>query len=73
VKLVAGVVTPLLVLAGALALADPALLAGAALALGTVFGVVYAYARYVDFDAGPARGGVGADERERESPRSRTR
>lgn len=74
-KLVAGVVVPGVVLAVALVLVDPVLLAGAGLALGTVFGVVYAYAQYVDFDAEPAPDGVTADEadRERESPRSRTR
>ena len=49
-KLVGGVVLPLLVLSGALVAVDPVLLAGAGLALGTVFGVTYAYAQYVDFD-----------------------
>jgi hypothetical protein len=49
-KLVTGVVLPLCVLAVALVWVDPGLLVGAALALGTTFGVVYAYARYVELD-----------------------
>ncbi|WP_152043268.1 hypothetical protein [Salinigranum salinum] len=49
-KLVTGVVLPLCVLATALVWVDPGLLVGAALALATTFGVVYAYARYVELD-----------------------
>ncbi len=49
-KVVTGVVLPLLVLSVALVRVDPVLLAGAALALGTVFGVTYAYASYVEFE-----------------------
>ena len=49
-KLVTGVALPLVVLSVALVRVDPLLLGGAALALGTVFGVTYAYAKYVDFD-----------------------
>jgi hypothetical protein len=51
VRVVAGTAVPLLVLGGALLRVDPALLGGAGLALGTTFGVVYAYARYVGLDA----------------------
>jgi hypothetical protein len=54
-KLVTGVVLPLCVLAAALVWVDPGLLVGAALALGTTFGVVYAYARYVELDDGGLR------------------
>jgi hypothetical protein len=54
-KLVTGVVIPLCVLAAALVWVDPGLLVGAALALGTTFGVVYAYARYVELDDGGLR------------------
>jgi hypothetical protein len=46
----AGFVVPLVVLAAALVFVDPALLGGAALALCVTFGLVFAYARYVDFD-----------------------
>ena len=53
VKLLGGVALPLLVLSGALVRVDPVLLVGAVLALGSVFGVTYAYAQYVDFDAVP--------------------
>lgn len=49
-KLVTGVALPLLVLSVALVRVDPFLLGGAALALGAVFGVTYAYASYVEFD-----------------------
>jgi hypothetical protein len=49
-RLLVGFVVPLVVLAAALVLVDPALLAGAALALCVTFGLVLAYARYVDFD-----------------------
>jgi hypothetical protein len=51
-----GFVVPLGVLAGALVLVDPTLLAGAALALCVTFGLVLAYARYVDFDRRDGRG-----------------
>jgi hypothetical protein len=49
-KLVTGVALPLGVLSVALVTVDPLLFVGAMLALGAVFGVTYAYARYVDFD-----------------------
>jgi hypothetical protein len=55
-KLVGGVVLPLLVLSGALVAVDPVLFVGAVLALGTVFGVTYAYAQYVDFDVATETG-----------------
>ena len=67
-KLVGGVVVPLGLLSFALVRVDGELLVGAMLAFGGVFGVVVAYARYVDFDAGgrasdeAAR--TGADARE---------
>ena len=48
VKLVGGVLVPLLVLSFALGRVDPGLLAGAVVTFGGVFGLVYAYARYVD-------------------------
>jgi hypothetical protein len=50
-KLVSGVAVPLCLLSVALGRVDLNLLAGALLAFGGVFGIVVAYARYVDFDA----------------------
>jgi hypothetical protein len=49
-KVVTGVALPLGVLSVALVRVDPVLLVGTVLALGTVFGVTYAYANYVDFE-----------------------
>ena len=66
-----GVVVPLGLLSFALVRADGELLVGAMLAFGGVFGVVGAYARYVDFDTG-ARASDEAERTETDAREHRT-
>jgi hypothetical protein len=68
-KVLVGVAVPSVVLAAALVRVDPVLLGGAGVAFAATFGVAYAYARYVDFDIGPADGGRPPRPRERPGDR----